>query len=256
MRRVQVYSVFERLWHWLQAMSILLLFMTGAEIHHPSSVVILGFARAVWLHEWLAIFLVSNAFLSLFYHLATGALQKFIPDSRDFFSLAVGQAKFYLYGIFTGAPHPIRRAASQRLNVLQQLTYVLLLNVALPLQVATGILMWKADDWSSWVGRLGGLGVIAQVHVAMAWMMGAFVIMHVYLTTTGRTPMAHMRSMITGWEEGHEGDSEADSEADAKGDSERGGDGDGDGDGYGAGERRELSTRGARREDVSHEIGA
>ena len=33
--------------------------------------------------------------------------------------------------------------------------------------------------------------MIAQVHVAMAWMMGAFVIMHVYLTT-GRTPMAHI----------------------------------------------------------------
>ncbi|MBK8010950.1 MAG: cytochrome b/b6 domain-containing protein [Deltaproteobacteria bacterium] len=207
MRRIQVYSVFERIWHWLQAMSILLLLVTGAEIHRPSTVGILGFASAVWLHEWLAIFLVSNAFLSLFYHLATGALQKFIPDSRDFFSLAVGQAKYYLYGIFTGAPHPIRRAASQRLNVLQQLTYVLLLNVALPLQVSTGILMWKADDWSSLVGRLGGLGVVAQVHVAMAWMMGAFVIMHVYLTTTGRTPMAHMRSMISGWdyeEEGHE----------------------------------------------------
>ena len=29
----------------------------------------------------------------------------------------------------------------------------------------------------------------------------AFVIMHVYLTTTGHTPMASIRAMITGWDE-------------------------------------------------------
>jgi thiosulfate reductase cytochrome b subunit len=50
------------------------------------------------------------------------------------------------------------------------------------------------------VTTLGGLGLIATVHVAAAWLFVAFTIMHIYLTTTGHTPLAHIRSMITGYE--------------------------------------------------------
>jgi thiosulfate reductase cytochrome b subunit len=32
-------------------------------------------------------------------------------------------------------------------------------------------------------------------------MMLVFFIAHVYLTTTGHTPTAHIKTMITGWEE-------------------------------------------------------
>ena len=74
--------------------------------------------------EWLAIFLVSNAFLSLFYHLATRAL-KFI---RTWDSFARGWAGEVLpLRHFRRARRTPFGAASQRLNVLQQLTYVLLL---------------------------------------------------------------------------------------------------------------------------------
>jgi thiosulfate reductase cytochrome b subunit len=34
-----------------------------------------------------------------------------------------------------------------------------------------------------------------------AFMMMAFVIVHVYLITTGHTIGAHLKAMITGWEE-------------------------------------------------------
>jgi thiosulfate reductase cytochrome b subunit len=67
--------------------------------------------------------------------------------------------------------------------------------------VATGALMWKAHDLPGLVQRLGGLHAIATVHVLCAWIFGAFVVMHVYLTTTGRTPLAHLRAMVLGWED-------------------------------------------------------
>ena len=71
------------------------------------------------------------------------------------------------------------------------MTYLGVLNLVLPLQVATGILMWKAQEWAGLVNRLGGLHAVATVHVLCAWIFAAFVVMHVYLTTTGRTPLAH-----------------------------------------------------------------
>jgi thiosulfate reductase cytochrome b subunit len=46
-----------------------------------------------------------------------------------------------------------------------------------------------------------GLKPIALAHTAAAFMMLVFVISHVYLATTGHTPLAHIKAMITGWQE-------------------------------------------------------
>ena len=47
---------------------------------------------------------------------------------------------------------------------------------------------------------------VAWAHTAGAFMMLTFVIVivHVYLTTTGHTPTAHIQSMVTSWEGLHE----------------------------------------------------
>jgi len=201
MKGVQLYSAFERIWHWLQALTIILLLLTGVEIHAPDRFQVLGFARATWVHEALALFTIANAFLALFYHLATGAIREFFPQPRDFFSLAIAQVSYYLRGIFTGQPHPFVREPGRKLNVLQQVTYLGVLNLVLPLQVITGVLMWKAQEWAPLVNRLGGLPAVARVHVLCAWVFAAFVVMHVYLTTTGHTVFSHLRGMVLGWEE-------------------------------------------------------
>jgi thiosulfate reductase cytochrome b subunit len=200
--KVHLYTPFERLWHWLQAAAVLGLAVTGFEIHAPGAVHLLGFQRATQVHEVLALVTIANAFLSLFYHLATGAIGQFIPAPRDFFSLAVAQTRYYLRGIFAGAPHPFERSAAGKLNVLQQVTYLAILNVALPLQLVTGILIWKASSWPRLIDAVGGLPRVAAVHTLTAWLFVAFVIGHVYLTTTGRTPFSHIRAMVVGWEPG------------------------------------------------------
>ena len=200
-RRVEIYSAFERLWHWLQALTILLLILTGFEVHWPDRLRVFGFSYATTVHEALALFTIANAFLALFYHLATGAIRQFLPEPRDFFSLAAAQAKYYLYGIFKGAHHPFEHGQGQKLNALQQITYLLLLNFVLPMQVATGILMWKAQEWAPFVDRLGGLHMMASLHILGAFFFFGFVLMHMYLATTGRTPTAHPRAMIYGWDE-------------------------------------------------------
>ena len=53
-----------------------------------------------------------------------------------------------------------------------------------------------------WAASAGlSLGTIALVHTAAAFMMLAFLIGHLYLSTTGHTPLAHIKAMITGWED-------------------------------------------------------
>jgi thiosulfate reductase cytochrome b subunit len=43
--------------------------------------------------------------------------------------------------------------------------------------------------------------MVALVHTGAAFLMPAFVVVHVYLTTTGHTMFAHIMAMITGWED-------------------------------------------------------
>lgn len=198
--RVELYSLYERIWHWLQAGSIVALSLTGFEIHAPGTLHVFGFAAASRLHEALALFTIANGFLSLFYHVTTGAIRQFVPEPKDILSMGVVQLRYYLYGIFRGEKHPFVRQPGHKLNLLQQVTYLAILNVLLPLQLVTGILMWRAGTWPRLTQALGGLGAIATVHVAVAWLFVAFVIMHVYLTTTGHTPLAHIRAMIIGHE--------------------------------------------------------
>ena len=45
------------------------------------------------------------------------------------------------------------------------------------------------------------LQAIALVHTAGAFAILSFIVVHVYMTTTGHTIFAHVRAMITGWEQ-------------------------------------------------------
>ncbi|WP_319928093.1 hypothetical protein [Vreelandella zhuhanensis] len=45
---------------------------------------------------------------------------------------------------------------------------------------------------------------MAGLHALGAFLMLAFVIIHAYLATVGHTPTAHIKAMITGWEDVHD----------------------------------------------------
>ena len=200
-KRVYMYGSYERLWHWLQTGAIVLLILTGLVIHKPDTFGFLDFRNMVYIHNTVAVILGINAGLALFYHLASGEIRQYIPRPRGFFDRTFTQAVYYLKGIFSGEAHPFEKTPEKKLNPLQQITYFGLLNVLLPLQGITGILMWGVQRWPEIAQRLGGLPVLAPIHTIIAWMFGAFTILHVYLTTTGHTAVSSLEAMITGWEE-------------------------------------------------------
>ena len=200
-KEIYMYSVYERLWHWLQTTAIVLLLFTGMIIHKPDNFSIFGFDSVVITHNVLATILAVNAALSLFYHLVSGEIQQYLPHPRGFFDQTIEQAKFYLMGIFKGEEHPFEKTAKKKLNPLQQVTYFGILNVLLPLQGITGIMIWGAQRWPELAFKMGGLPFLAPFHTLVAWTFGSFIVMHVYLTTTGHTPLAGIKSMIMGWDE-------------------------------------------------------
>ena len=201
LKRVYMYAVYERFWHWLQTFAIVILLFTGLVIHRPDMFGLLSFPHVVTVHNVLAILLVVNAGLSLFYHLVSGEIRQYLPRPYGFFDDAILQAKYYLGGIFRGQGHPFEKRPDAKLNPLQQVTYFGILNVLLPLQIVTGVLMMGVQKFPQVAAGFGGLPLLAPFHSLVAWTFAAFIVGHVYLTTTGPRPLTSIRAMMNGWEE-------------------------------------------------------
>ncbi|HET9914494.1 MAG TPA: cytochrome b/b6 domain-containing protein [Anaerolineales bacterium] len=199
--RIYMYESYRRFWHWLQTTSIVILLFTGLIIHRPDIFGAFSFRGVVTVHNVLAVILVVNALLSIFYHVATDRLKEFIPHPYGFFDDAIVQAKYYIRGIFKGEVHPFEKRPDSRMNPIQKATYFGILNVLLPLQILTGMLMWGVQKWPAVANWFGGLPVLAPFHSLVAWTFATFIIGHVYMTTTGATPLESIRGMITGYEE-------------------------------------------------------
>ena len=196
--RIYMYESYRRFWHWLQTASIVILLFTGLIIHRPDIFGVFSFHGVVIIHNVLAVVLVINAALSLIYHMATERIQEFIPRPYGFFDDAILQAKYYVTGIFNQEPHPFEKRPDSRMNPIQKATYFGILNVLLPLQIITGALMWAVQKYPN---ILGGLPFLAPFHSLVAWSFATFILVHVYMTTTGATPLEAMRAMVTGYEE-------------------------------------------------------
>ena len=78
-----------------------------------------------------------------------------------------------------------KKPRRNKLNPLQQVTYLGILNVLLPAQIITGVLIWGLQEWPMIAAQLGGFQILAMVHTMAAWLFAAFIVSHVYLTSHG-----------------------------------------------------------------------
>ena len=194
--KIYVFKAFERFWHWSQAFLIIGLLVTGFEVH--GSYRLLGFERAVNLHTSLAWSLVGLWVFAIFWHFTTGEWRQYIPTLQKVDAII----KYYAFGIFTNAPHPFKATRLKKHNPLQRLAYLGVMLFIGPLLWITGWLYLFHDQWAAWgLDRYLSLAEVAFFHAVAAFMMLLFLIAHLYLVTTGHTPTAHIRAMITGWEE-------------------------------------------------------
>ncbi|OQX63493.1 MAG: cytochrome B [Desulfococcus sp. 4484_241] len=200
MTNIYLFTRYERLWHWLQFVLITILMITGLEVHGVYQ--LLGFDKAVAIHNFAGITWLILFFFFMFWVFTTGEWKQYIPTTRKLIDVAL----FYAWGIFHGEPHPVPARKGAKHNPLQRLTYLGVAAALLPLQMLTGFLYWSYNSWDAWGLGFLSLHLLAVVHMAVAFAILIFVIVHVYMTTTGHTVTAHIKAMITGWEEIEEGE--------------------------------------------------
>jgi len=197
-QKVYIYKAFERFWHWMQAILIFFLAFTGFEIHGTLS--FLGYQNAVRYHNIAAYAFIVLIIFAVFWHFATGEWRQYLPT----FGNIKAQIYYYLFGIFRNAPHPTKKTVLSKLNPLQKLVYLGLKLLVIPVMVVSGLLymFYRYPQEGTIEGlNLDSVGVIAVFHTAGAFLLLAFVVVHLYLITTGTTVTSNLKAMLTGYEE-------------------------------------------------------
>lgn len=145
-------------------------------------------------HFLFAWFLVINGAVYLLYGLFSGQLRRrLIPDGdqiRDF----GGSVKEHLLLRFPEGTE------AKRYNVIQKLTYLLVVLGLLPAMVLAGLAMSPGVDaaWPWLTELFGGRQSARSVHFIVAWLLVLFVVVHVLLVIVSGL-VNNMRGMITGW---------------------------------------------------------
>lgn len=193
MKKVYLYKGFERFWHWTQAFLIFFLMLTGFEIH--GSYHLIGYENAVRWHDDAGWALLILMVFASFWHVTTGEWKQYIPTVKNLRA----QMEYYLTGIFRNAPHPTGKRILSKLNPIQRLVYFALTIIVIPVMVISGF-TYLYFNYPIQGFALDSLEPVAFIHTIGAYILITFVIIHLYLITTGHTITSNLVAMITGWE--------------------------------------------------------
>ena len=198
-----------RIWHWINAFSIVILCLTGIQIRFPEQVKIFGtFKATIWLHNTAGITLgVIYLLWAIYYGLWTRTLFRlYFPTVSDLTDGLKKQSVYYFYTYFKGDPNPHVETPENKFNPVTKLFYVIAMFVMSPLIIVTGILLLNAGPLRDWIIAVGGIKILIGIHYLVGSALIAFMLLHIYLTTLGTTFFEHYYPMWHGWEKGHTGE--------------------------------------------------
>lgn len=203
MKKVYLHPLPVRVWHWVNAVSFIILITSGLQIRYRDMIGLMKFRDAVTIHNFFGFLLILNFCLWLAFYVLSGKIRVYIPplNIKKFVLGCINQARYYGYGIFIGEPNPHHGTPENKFNPMQQIFYLAIMLLLIPVQLVTGLLLWDVKMFSGWISLAGGLKVVANLHVFLFLFFTSFLFVHVYLATLGETPLTHIKAMFSGYEE-------------------------------------------------------
>jgi thiosulfate reductase cytochrome b subunit len=209
-----------RIWHWVNLISLIVLFMSGLNISNahphlywgqwgfmpqdawlnvirfPGWATIPGYYSLAGARDWHVLFAwVFGLALVLFLLVAlfNGHLRRDIATkAKDWRPSAVWHdVREHLRGHFD--------AVGAKYNFLQKAAYGVVLFILLPLMLISGMAISPGMDaaWPFLTDLFGGRQSARSVHFIVAWALFAFFVLHVVLVLLNK-PVRNLRDMITG----------------------------------------------------------
>ncbi|HTX53075.1 MAG TPA: cytochrome b/b6 domain-containing protein [Candidatus Baltobacteraceae bacterium] len=196
---VRQYPVWLRVWHWSNALLFVVLLITGLSMHYsgPGRPEV-GFRTSVLIHNAAGILLTLCYGLFLLGNLRfrNGRYYRLVPGDLTYGALR--QTRYYLLGIFLGEPHPFPHSEERKFNPLQKLTYLAVMFGLLPMVILAGWALFFPEHLPENLFGLSGIALWAMAHSYLGYFGSLFMVVHIYLGTTGETPGTLFRFMLTG----------------------------------------------------------
>jgi predicted CXXCH cytochrome family protein len=192
-----------RIWHWINALSIVTLCLTGAQIRFPDVITLFGrYQAVVYLHNLagLTVSIFMVLWVAYYFVISRSIGRVYFLTGEDLKHGMLRQAVFYFFNYFRGRENPFHPTPAFKFNALQKMAYLVIMFVFMPLVMVTGFLLLDIEPLRTIMFKLGGIKLIDGIHFLSACTLCAFVFTHFYLTTLGPTFFSEIRTMWTGWE--------------------------------------------------------
>jgi len=204
--RVYIIPLWLRLWHWINALLMILLIVSGASLHFSDPALpLVRFDIARVMHNVAGIALAFLYVAFFVWNFASGNWRQYLPSPKELITGLNEQNAYVAVGIFKGAPPPVVPTPERKFNVLQQITYLLVMYVAMPVLIITGIAFFFPEWAPARLFGMDGLLPLAVTHYVIGFLLGLFILGHIYMGTMGTTAVAGFKMMITGFHEEYPG---------------------------------------------------
>lgn len=214
------HSLSTRIWHWVNAFSLIVLFMSGLNISNahrhlywgqwgfdpadawtdvtrfPGWATIPGYYSLAAARDWHVLFawvFAVSLLLFMLTALFNGHFRRDLATRwKDWRPASIwADARAHLRGHF--------EQPGAKYNFLQKAAYGIVIFVLLPLMIFTGMAISPGMDaaWPFLVDLFGGRQSARSIHFIVAWALFAFCVLHVVLVLLNK-PGKNLREMITG----------------------------------------------------------
>jgi len=201
MKRVYLHPLTLRIWHWMNALMVIILIITGIQIRIPGMASLRPQDPVLWMHKYAGWAMVASWVFWLVYSLVTNNLSRHYAIRRRDVGGIFRQARFYLISIFKGEENPFRPSPDAKFNPLQKLAYGSIMGIFAPVLVITGVLFSDILFIRKYVLLWDIAGIGNALHVIGAYVFVLYLVVHLYMATLGTTVFSHIKAMIVGYEE-------------------------------------------------------
>ena len=200
--RIYLLPVWLRVWHWTNAVLMLVLAATGASLHFAgANAMLVPFSLAAKIHDIAGVCLIATYAFFVVANIVSGNWWQYVPKPPGVLARCWRQTVFYCWGIFRGEPEPYPPSKEANFNPLQAIVYWSVMYLLVPVVILSGVIFMFPHLAPEKAFGLDGLLPVAMVHYLSGAAVVLFMISHIYLGTMGARPTSLFKMMFTGWHE-------------------------------------------------------
>lgn len=198
--KLYLYPIWLRIWHGLNAVSIIALIVTGLNLQYTSiDSTILTFSKAVTFHNIFGIMLAILFIPFLFGNFFTKNGKYYRIPIKGLMERMIIQSKFYLIGYFKNEDPPYPISEKRKFNPLQRVSYILAMYIFLPMVIISGFGLLFPEFIIHKVFGFSGIQLTAIFHSIVGFFISFFLVIHIYIASIGKKPSKNFKSIITGY---------------------------------------------------------